>query len=94
VKPEEIWRIINDGSVPVRDKAILSVLLYMGLDESTLATQFNFYAYPQIAKALGERFDDWDVERGPVRINLVRPKMMTKYYTFSRPGDCSSSRSG
>ena len=82
VKPEEIWKIINDGGVPVRDKAILAVLLYMGLDESTLTTQFNYYAYPQIVKALGEKFEDWGVERGPVRINLVRPKTMTKYYNF------------
>src|SRR5713101_4345356 len=82
VKPEELWKIINDGSVPIRDKAILAVLLYMGLDESTLATQFNYYAYPQLVKALGERFEDWDAQRGPVRINLVRPKTMTKFYNF------------
>jgi len=85
VKPEEIWRIINDGRVPVRDKAILAVLLYMGMDESTLATQFNLYAFPQLTKALGERSEDWDVERGPVRINLLRPKTMTKYYNFLPP---------
>ncbi len=85
VKPEEIWRIVNDGHVPVRDKAILTVLLYMGMDESTLTTQFNFYAYPQFVRALGERCEDWDVERGPVRINLTRPKTMTKYYNFLPP---------
>ncbi|MBI3859777.1 MAG: tyrosine-type recombinase/integrase [Thaumarchaeota archaeon] len=82
VKPEEIWRIINDGRVPVRDKAIISVLLYMGLDESTLATQFNYYAYPQLVKALGESFADWEVSRAPIRINLIRPKTSTKYYNF------------
>ncbi|MGD0319753.1 MAG: tyrosine-type recombinase/integrase [Nitrososphaerales archaeon] len=85
VKPEEIWRIVNDGHVPARDKAILAVLLYMGMDESTLTTQFNFYAYPQLAKALGDRHEEWDVERGPVRINLTRPKTETKYYNFLPP---------
>jgi hypothetical protein len=85
VKPDEIWRIVNDGHVPVRDKAILTLLLYMGMDESTLTTQFNFYAYPQLVKVLGERYDEWDVERGPVRINLTRPKTMTKYYNFLPP---------
>jgi len=86
VKPEEIWRIVNDGHVPVRDKSILTVLLYMGMDESTLTTQFNYYAYPQLVKALGERYDEWDVEaRGPVRINLTRPKTVTKYYNFLPP---------
>ena len=30
VKPEEIWRIVNDGYVQVRDKSILTVLLYRG----------------------------------------------------------------
>ena len=53
VRPEEIWRIINDGHVPVRDKAIMAVLLYMGMDESTLTSQFNVYAYPQLVKELG-----------------------------------------
>jgi hypothetical protein len=76
---------VNDGHVPARDKAILTVLLYMGMDESTLTTQFNFYAYPQLVRALGERHEDWDVERGPVRINLTRPKTMTKYYNFLPP---------
>ena len=46
MKPEEWWRMINDGHVPARDKAIMAALLYMGMDESTLATQFNVYAYP------------------------------------------------
>jgi hypothetical protein len=48
---------LNDGHLPVRDKSILAVLLYRGMDESTLTTQFN-YAYPQLVKALGERYDD------------------------------------
>ena len=85
VRPEEIWRIINDGHVPVRDKAIMAVLLYMGMDESTLTTQFNVYAYPQLVKELGGRPEEWDVERGPVRINLTRPKTMTRYYNFLPP---------
>jgi len=85
VRPEEWWRIINDGHVPVRDKAIMAVLLYMGMDESTLATQFNVYAYAQLVKELGGDPDGWDVDRGPVRINLTRPKTMTRYYNFLPP---------
>jgi len=35
VKPDEIWRIIDDGHVPVRDKAIIATLLTLRADEIT-----------------------------------------------------------
>jgi len=37
------------------------------------------------AKELGGRPENWDVERGPVRINLTKPKTTTKYYNFLPP---------
>jgi integrase len=82
VKPEEIWRIISDGRVPVRDKAIIATLLFMGLDESTFVEQFNYYAYPQLVNALGEKPSNWDLNKAPIRINLVRSKNGYKYYNF------------
>ncbi len=30
IKPAEIWRMINDRRVPIRDKAIISIVLCMG----------------------------------------------------------------
>src|SRR5207245_4878011 len=35
VRPEEIWRIKNDGHAPVRDKTIMAILLTMGPTHTT-----------------------------------------------------------
>ncbi|MDG6920952.1 MAG: hypothetical protein JRN59_05425 [Nitrososphaerota archaeon] len=82
IRPAEVWRMVGDGRVPVRDKAMMAVVLTMGLDESTFATQFNYYAYPQIVKMLGADRDAWDVKRAPVQVILLRPKTQNRFYGF------------
>ena len=82
IKPSEIWRVINDGKVAVRDKAVLATVLSMGLDESTFVHQFNYYAYPQIVQQLGGKPESWDMTRAPVQVNLVRLKTQTRFYNF------------
>jgi integrase len=82
IRPAEVWRMVGDGRVPVRDKAIIAVVLAMGLDESTFVRQFNYHAYPQIVKALGPDRNAWDVKRAPVLVSLVRPKTQNRFYSF------------
>ncbi len=82
IKPAEIWRVINDGKIPARDKAVLATVLSLGLDESTFVHQFNYRAYPQIVSQLGPDHNAWDMGKAPIRINLVRPKTQTKFYNF------------
>jgi hypothetical protein len=44
---------------------------------------FNVYAYPQLVSHFGtEDFEKWDVGRCPVRVDLLRPKSLYRYYTF------------
>jgi integrase len=82
VKPGEIWKIIEDGHVPVRDKAIIATLLTLGADESTVSDSFNYYGYPQIVRALGKDYANWDLSRAPLRIDLRRSKTQYNYYSF------------
>ncbi len=44
--------------------------------------QFNLYGYPQIARALGKDPKEWEPGRAPIRINLVRLKTRTNFYSF------------
>jgi site-specific recombinase XerD len=81
IKPAEIWRIVSDGSVPTRDKAMIAIVLCLGLDESTFVHQFNYYAYPQLAKQLGRDQNSWDLSKAP-QISLVRMKTQTRFYNF------------
>ena len=82
IRPAEVWRMVADGRVPVRDKAMIAIVLTMGLDESTFVHQFNYYAYPQIVKALGSDWNAWDAKRAPVQVSLVRPKTQNRFYSF------------
>jgi hypothetical protein len=61
----------------------LLVMLQSGMDASTLAEVFNFYAYPQLVSFFGsEDFNSWDTFKCPVRIDLRRPKSDYRYYSF------------
>lgn len=82
IRPTEVWRIVSDGRIPVREKAMIAIVLCLGLDESTFVHQFNYYAYPQIVKALGRDQNDWDTKRAPVQVSLVRPKTQGRFYNF------------
>lgn len=79
---EYVKAVLEMGKLGVRDRAIILTMLQSGMDASTLAESFNFYAYPQIAEQLGPDPAKWDLSRCPVRIVLVRPKREYRYYTF------------
>lgn len=71
------------STAKAREKAIFLVMLQGGIDRSTLAEYFNFYAWPQITKQLGsEDPENWDLSRLPIRINLTRVKTRVEHYTF------------
>lgn len=66
-----------------REKAMFLVMLQGGIDRSTLAEYFNFYAWSQITKQLGsEDPENWDLSRLPIHVNLTRVKTRVEYYTF------------
>ncbi|MGH2640033.1 MAG: hypothetical protein ACRDF4_12255 [Rhabdochlamydiaceae bacterium] len=82
VRPGEIWKIVNDGHVQVRDKALIACMLCLGTDESTFAEHFNYYGYPQLVKALGHYSQEWDLKKAPIQINLIRSKTQYSHYSF------------
>jgi len=66
-----------------REKAMFLCMLQAGMDRSTLTECFNFEAWKQLVKQLGsEDPEAWDVSKAPVRVDLVRPKTKSAYYSF------------
>ena len=67
----------------IRDRAVMLCVLQGGMDDSTLAEVFNFVAFPQLELRFGTAsWREWDVQRCPVRIDLIRPKSGERFYTF------------
>lgn len=58
----------------------MSTLLTLGADESTVSDSFNYYGYPQVVRALGKDYANWDLSRAPIRMNLRRSKTQYNYY--------------
>jgi integrase len=77
---EEMRQLLINA--PIREQAIFLISLQAGLDRSTLAKAFNPYAWTQLSKQLGSDFNNWDLSKAPIRINLIRIKTQTPYYTF------------
>ncbi len=76
-------KVLSSGGLSARDRAIILVVTQTGMDDSTLATVFNYVAYPQLVSHFGsEDWRRWDLRRCPVRIELYRPKSDYRYYTF------------
>ena len=64
-------------------RAVILTMLQSGMDASTLAEVFNIFGYPQLVDHFEtDDFRSWDLRRCPVRIDLLRPKSMYRYYTF------------
>ena len=64
-------------------RAVILTMLQSGMDASTFADVFNKFGYPQLVSHFGtEDFENWDIRRCPVRIDLMRPKSQYRYYTF------------
>ena len=77
-----VKRVLSSGHLTVRDRSVILVMLQSGMDASTCAEVFNVVGYPQLVSVLGEDLRSWDVQKAPVRIDLVRPKSDYRFYSF------------
>jgi len=76
-------RVLSAGHLTVRDRAIVLVMLQSGMDASTVTEVFNYVGFPQLVTHFGtEEFLQWNTERCPVKVDLVRPKSDRRFYTF------------
>ena len=86
-KPElelaDFYKMMTTSNVNLMVWAVMLVKFQAGLDSSTLADRFNFYAYRQIAKWCGtDDHNMWETDKCPIPIQLVRVKTVVKYTTF------------
>ena len=79
----EFYRIMTACSMDPMTRAVMFVLFQAGLDRSTLADRFNFYAHSQIAKFCGTAdHREWRLDACPIPIRLRRVKTGVKFTTF------------
>ena len=79
----EFYRMMTISKIDPMVRAVMLVKLQAGLDGSTLADRFNFYAYRQIASYCGTAdHGAWDLGRCPVPIHLIRVKTAVRFTTF------------
>ena len=69
--------------MPRLARAVVLSVVQAGLDDSTLANVFNFFAYPQLVKHFGtDEWQKWALDTCPVKIDIMRPKEDVRYFTF------------
>ena len=79
----EFYKMMTAGNMDPMTRAVMLVLFQAGLDRSTLADRFNFYAHSQIAKFCGTAdHRGWRLDRCPIPIQLRRVKTGVKFTTF------------
>ncbi len=79
----EFYKIMTTAKMNPMMRAMLLVKFQAGLDSSTLADRFNFYAYKQIAGWCGTAdHKKWDLGKCPIPIELVRVKTGIEFTTF------------
>ena len=79
----EFYKMMTTGDMGPMMRAVMLVLFQAGLDRSTLADRFNFYAHSQIAKFCGTSdYRGWRLDACPIPILLRRVKTGVKFTTF------------
>ncbi len=79
----EFYKMITVSKIDHLTRAVMLVKLQAGLDRSTLADRFNFYAYKQIAKFCGTiNHREWSLDKCPIPIKLMRVKTDRTFTTF------------
>ena len=79
----DFYKMMTASKVNLMVRAVMLVKFQAGLDSSTLADRFNFYAYQQIAKWCGtDDHNMWETDKCPIPVQLVRVKTVVKYTTF------------
>jgi hypothetical protein len=80
---EDFMKILTVGRPSLLQKAVFLCKFHRGLDSSTLADRFNFEAWPQLVEYFGtEKYQNWDLEKCPVPIKLVRIKTSFQHVGF------------
>jgi hypothetical protein len=81
---DDFVNLITLGGASITEKAVMVCKLHRGLDASTLAENFNFYAWEQIVNHFGtEDHTKWDIEsQCPVPIKLTRLKANFSHVGF------------
>lgn len=80
---EDFMKILTVGRPSLLQKAVFLCKFHRGLDSSTLADRFNFEAWPQIVSYFRtEDHHNWDLEKCPVPIKLVRIKTSFQHVGF------------
>jgi len=73
---EDLHELLTTGKPSIVEKAVVLCKLHSGVDNSTFADRLNFEAYPQLIKWFGtDDFENWDLTKCPVIINLTRIKV-------------------
>ena len=81
----EFYRIMTACSMDPMTRAVMLVLFQAGLDRSTLADRFNFYAHSQIAKFCGTAdHREWRLDACPIPIRLRRVKDRSQVHDLHR----------
>ena len=79
----DFYKMMTANKVDLMVRAVMLVKFQAGMDSSTLADRFNFYAYPQMAKWCGaDDHKTWEKDKCPIPVQLVRVKTGIKYTTF------------
>ena len=79
----EFYKMMTTSKIDLTIHAVMMVKFQAGLDSSTLADRFNYQAYSQISKFCGTtNHRDWDVDKCPIPIKLVRVKTGVQFITF------------
>jgi len=77
---DEIYEMLTASGVTQLEKSVVMSMFHRGLDESTMADRFNFYAWKQLVNVFGtEDYDSWDLGLCPVPITLIRIKRTYKH---------------
>ncbi len=80
---EDFMKILTVGRPSLLQKAVFLCKFHRGLDSSTLADRFNFEAWPQLVQYFGtEKYLNWDLQKCPVPIKLVRIKTSFQHVGF------------
>lgn len=83
VSLEDFMKILTVGRPSLLQKGVFLCKFHRGLDSSTLADRFNFEAWAQIVEYFGtENYQNWNLEKCPVPIKLVRIKTSFQHVGF------------
>ena len=79
----DFYKMITISKIDHLVRAVMLVKLQAGLDRSTLADRFNFYAYKQISEFCGTtNHREWSLDKCPIPLKLMRVKTDYAYITF------------